>query len=222
MTVAPRPVPSTPTLPSVFGSIRPRPRWQETRLLILVALTLMIGSISLSLTLTKRFAPYDPGGLVVYLGALLAAHLAYVLAGRRSDQDGVVDVAAEGGYRVEVERPPGGRLAARRLEDDEPTERTGRLAGSRAEVSHERADDAREEHIQQGEEQESDDPDDGKEPVHQGTSPATSTTMTLSPSSIRSPSPSTSSPTVTPLTRDPFVLPRSVYTRVPRRPTTRA
>jgi cell division protein FtsW (lipid II flippase) len=73
-------------LPRILGPIRPRPRWTEGRLLILVGVALVVGSISLSLGLTGRLAPHDPGGLVVYLGAIATAHLAQVLAGRRSDQ----------------------------------------------------------------------------------------------------------------------------------------
>src|SRR6476660_1120253 len=89
-----------PALPSVLGPIRPRPRWQETRLLLIVAIALIVGSISLSLSLTKRFAPYDPGGLLVYLAALLAAHLAQVLAGRRSDQVLLPTVGMLGGISL--------------------------------------------------------------------------------------------------------------------------
>jgi cell division protein FtsW (lipid II flippase) len=86
--------------PRVRGLIRPRPRsrWLELKLLGIVAATLLVGSVSLALTvrarageeapagLTGSVGPYDPGALAVYLGALLAAHLAFVLAGRRTDQ----------------------------------------------------------------------------------------------------------------------------------------
>ena len=77
---------SAPSLPRILGPIRPRPRWTETRLLAIVALALVVGSLSLGLTLAHRFVPYDPGGLAIYLAALGGAHLAMVLAGRRSDQ----------------------------------------------------------------------------------------------------------------------------------------
>ncbi|HEY3073211.1 MAG TPA: FtsW/RodA/SpoVE family cell cycle protein [Candidatus Limnocylindrales bacterium] len=85
-------------LPPILGGIRPRPRWRELALLALVALTLTVGAISLGSTLVARsaergaaipkgaFAPYGAALLVVYLGALLAAHVAQVLAGRRTDQ----------------------------------------------------------------------------------------------------------------------------------------
>jgi len=77
---------SAPSLPRILGPIRPRPRWTETRLLAIVALALVVGSLSLGLTLAHRFVPYDPGGLAIYLAALGGAHVAMVLAGRRSDQ----------------------------------------------------------------------------------------------------------------------------------------
>ena len=77
---------SAPALPRVLGSIRPRARWTETKLLILVAGTLTVGSVSLSLAFTGRLAPFDAPGLAIYLLAIGLAHGAQVLAGRRSDQ----------------------------------------------------------------------------------------------------------------------------------------
>ncbi len=73
-------------LPGVLAAIRPRPRWTETRLLTLVAVALVVGSVSLGLTVTGDLAPYDLRGLLIYLAALGIAHLAQILAGRRSDQ----------------------------------------------------------------------------------------------------------------------------------------
>jgi len=73
-------------LPRILGAIRPRPRWTETRLLAIAALALILGSISLSAGLTGRLALYAPQGLAIYLVALGLAHLAQVLAGRRSDE----------------------------------------------------------------------------------------------------------------------------------------
>jgi cell division protein FtsW (lipid II flippase) len=73
-------------LPGILAPIRPRMRWTETRLLALVAVALLVGSISLGLTLTGDLAPYDVRGLAIYLAALGIAHLAQILAGRRSDQ----------------------------------------------------------------------------------------------------------------------------------------
>lgn len=78
--------PAAVELPRILGSIRPRPRWTETKLLLLAALTLLVGSVSLGATLTGEFAPYQPRGLAIYLAALGVAHLAQVFAGRRSDQ----------------------------------------------------------------------------------------------------------------------------------------
>ena len=69
-----------------IGPIRPRWRWTETRLLGLVALTLAVGSVSLSGGLTGTLGLYDPQTLLVYLAALAVGHLAFVLAGRRTDQ----------------------------------------------------------------------------------------------------------------------------------------
>jgi cell division protein FtsW (lipid II flippase) len=84
--------PATLALPRILGPIRPRPRWREARLLAVVAVTILVGSVSLSLAQRAPDAP--PGGLepaepfhlTVYLGVLLLAHLAQVMAGRRTDQ----------------------------------------------------------------------------------------------------------------------------------------
>jgi cell division protein FtsW (lipid II flippase) len=73
-------------LPRILGEIRPRARWTETRLMLIVAATLIVGSVSLSLGTDGRLAPYDLRGLTVYLATLGLAHLAQVLAGRRSDE----------------------------------------------------------------------------------------------------------------------------------------
>ena len=73
-------------LPRILGQIRPRARWTETKLMLIVAAALVVGSISLSLGTDRGLAPYDLRGLVVYLAALGLAHLGQVLAGRRSDE----------------------------------------------------------------------------------------------------------------------------------------
>ena len=88
------------SLPRVFGPIRPRPRWLEFRLLALVAVTLATGSLSLGATVTGRFVLSDATGLLVYLAALLAAHAAQVLAGRRTDQILLPTVAMLGGISL--------------------------------------------------------------------------------------------------------------------------
>ena len=41
--------PATLTLPRILGPIRPRPRWREARLLAVVAVTILVGSVSLAL-----------------------------------------------------------------------------------------------------------------------------------------------------------------------------
>ena len=79
--------------------IRPRPRNRELGLLAVVAAALVTGGASLGATerwlkaqaagekvTAFGFAPPDPRGLGVYIGALLLVHLAFVLAGRRTDQ----------------------------------------------------------------------------------------------------------------------------------------
>jgi cell division protein FtsW (lipid II flippase) len=77
---------------SRIGPIRPRFRRRELGLLVVVALALIAGSISLGATRTILadrtlvLAPAHPFRLLVYLLALGAAHLAQVLAGRRTDQ----------------------------------------------------------------------------------------------------------------------------------------
>ena len=90
----------TPALHRTFGPIRPRPRWLELRLLGLVALALAAGSVSLGATVTRRFGLYDAEGLLIYLGALFAAHAGQVLAGRRTDQILLPTVAMLGGISL--------------------------------------------------------------------------------------------------------------------------
>jgi cell division protein FtsW (lipid II flippase) len=81
----------TRTRPAL-GKIRPRARRRESGLLIIVALVLFLGSVSLGATQRElagqkiTWLPADAGQLIVYLAALFGAHLALVLAGRRSDQ----------------------------------------------------------------------------------------------------------------------------------------
>jgi cell division protein FtsW (lipid II flippase) len=87
-------------LPRVLGPIRPRPRWLELRLLVLVAIALVFGSLSLGATVNGSFRLYDAGGLAIYLTALLAAHVAQVLARRRTDQVLLPTVAMLGGISL--------------------------------------------------------------------------------------------------------------------------
>jgi cell division protein FtsW (lipid II flippase) len=84
---------STLSLPRILGEIRPRPRWREARLLAIVAAAILVGSVSLELArrtdetaATAGFSPAEPVHLAIYLGLLVAAHVAQVLTGRRTDQ----------------------------------------------------------------------------------------------------------------------------------------
>jgi cell division protein FtsW (lipid II flippase) len=98
---------AAPTLPAILGGIRPRPRWREAKLLAIVALTLLAGSVSLDLArraadpaTTAGLGPANPTHLAFYLGLLLAAHLAQVLTGRRTDQILLPAVAMLGGISL--------------------------------------------------------------------------------------------------------------------------
>ncbi len=96
----PAPAAGSPALPRVFGGIRPRPRWLELRLLALVSIALAVGSLSLGATLERSFRLYDAQGLGIYIVALFVAHLAQVLAGRRTDQVLLPTVAMLGGISL--------------------------------------------------------------------------------------------------------------------------
>ena len=91
---------AAPALPRVLGPIRPRPRWLELRLLGFVSVALVVGSLSLGTTVNGRLSLADPDNLAIYLGALLAAHIAQVLAGRRTDQILLPAVAMLGGISL--------------------------------------------------------------------------------------------------------------------------
>ena len=80
-------------------AVRPRLRPVELLLLSIVVFALVVGAASLGATqrlLAAQAAgeapgaidlsPPDPRGLALYLGALFLVHLAFVLAGRRTDQ----------------------------------------------------------------------------------------------------------------------------------------
>ena len=54
--------------------------------MLIAAIALLIGSVSLSLGIDGRLAVHDPRGLAVYLATLVLAHVAQVVAGRRSDE----------------------------------------------------------------------------------------------------------------------------------------
>ena len=85
--------------PSTRWQVHPRLRRTELALLGLVAVTLLVGGASLGAGLSAQqdlraghplgsldLMPPDLRGLVVYLVALFVVHLAFVLAGRRTDQ----------------------------------------------------------------------------------------------------------------------------------------
>jgi cell division protein FtsW (lipid II flippase) len=69
-------------------------------LLLLVAVALAIGSVSLGAARSGTLGLYDPWGLGIYLGALFASHVAQVLAGRRTDQILLPTVAMLGGLSL--------------------------------------------------------------------------------------------------------------------------
>ena len=96
---AARPMGRRPIASSILRGIRPRPRLRELGLLGIVATTLVIGSATLGATMRARpileagripaaanLSLWDPRALIGYLGALLAVHVLFVLAGRRTDQ----------------------------------------------------------------------------------------------------------------------------------------
>src|SRR5262245_46911911 len=94
------------TLPAAWATlrpyVRPRPRWRELTFLLIVAVTLWLGSITLGTSLALRAAIIETGavptsldGLIqsahptllsIYLLGLLLAHVALVIVGRRTDQ----------------------------------------------------------------------------------------------------------------------------------------
>jgi len=84
---------AAPGLPAILGPIRPRPRWRETRLLVIVAGAVVVGSVSLALT-SQVADPGESHGLslanpvhvAVYLGLLAIAHTVLILSGRRMDE----------------------------------------------------------------------------------------------------------------------------------------
>ena len=81
------------SLPSILGPIRPRPRGRETKLLAVVAITILAGSVSLELAPrvadpgeSQGLSLANPVHIAVYLGLIGLAHLVLILSGRRMDQ----------------------------------------------------------------------------------------------------------------------------------------
>src|SRR6266576_826174 len=107
MTAGARGAAAQPDLPAILGSIRPRARWRETKLLAVVAATIVVGSVSLELTRhvadpgeATGLHPANPLHLAVYLGLLAIAHLVLVLSRRRMDQILLPTVAMLGGISL--------------------------------------------------------------------------------------------------------------------------
>ena len=94
-------------LPSILGPIRPRPRGRETKLLAVVAITILVGSVSLELSRriadpgeSQGLSPANPIHLAIYLGLIGLAHLVLILSGRRMDQVLLPAVAMLGGISL--------------------------------------------------------------------------------------------------------------------------
>jgi cell division protein FtsW (lipid II flippase) len=90
-------------------AIRPQTRWREAVLLAVVAVALIVGSLSLGSTwswqasripgadLAPTYQLADPRQLAIFLGIFVIIHLAQVLTGRRTDQVLLPAVAMLGG-----------------------------------------------------------------------------------------------------------------------------
>ncbi|MFN8620449.1 MAG: FtsW/RodA/SpoVE family cell cycle protein [Chloroflexota bacterium] len=95
------------------AGIRPRFRMRELSLLAAVALTLGVGWVSLASTRAGGFSVGRPGPLLVYLGALLAVHVAFVISGRRMDQVLLPAVGLLGGLSLLLMARLPGKLVTR-------------------------------------------------------------------------------------------------------------
>ena len=104
------------TAASLPGFPRPILRRRELGLLLVVAGALILGSLSLGFTRTGSPSLAHPAGLIVYLGALAAVHLALVVAGRRVDEVLLPAVGLLGGI---------GLLLAERLPQDLVVQQVG-------------------------------------------------------------------------------------------------
>ncbi len=94
-------------LPAILGPIRPRPRWREARLLVIVAAAIVVGSASLALTAqvadpgeSHGLSLANPLHIAIYLGLLAVAHLVLVLSGRRMDEILLPTAAMLGGISL--------------------------------------------------------------------------------------------------------------------------
>jgi cell division protein FtsW (lipid II flippase) len=98
---------SASSLPAILGPIRPRARGRESRLLLIVAVTILAGSVSLELAShvtdpgeSQGLSPANPLHLAVYLGLIGIAHLVLILSGRRMDQILLPATAMLGGFSL--------------------------------------------------------------------------------------------------------------------------
>jgi cell division protein FtsW (lipid II flippase) len=80
--------------------IRPRPRPRETLLLAAVGLALVVGWVTLAAQEAGGLTLGDPSPLIVYLGAVAAVHLAFIVTGRRTDEVLFPCVALLGGLSL--------------------------------------------------------------------------------------------------------------------------
>jgi cell division protein FtsW (lipid II flippase) len=104
------------TAASLPGFPRPRIRRRELGFLLVVAGALVLGNLSLGLTRNGSLGLVDPAGLLIYLAALAAVHLALVTAGRRVDEVLLPAVGLLGGI---------GLLLAERLPQDLVVQQVG-------------------------------------------------------------------------------------------------
>jgi cell division protein FtsW (lipid II flippase) len=107
------------TAAALPGFPRPILRRRELGLLLAVAGALILGSLSLGFTRTGSPSLAHPAGLVAYLGALAAVHVALVVAGRRLDEMLLPTMGLLGGI---------GLLLAERLPQDLVVQQVGPAA----------------------------------------------------------------------------------------------
>jgi len=107
------------TATALPGFPHPILRRRELGLLLAVAGALLLGSLSLGVTRTGSPSLAHPAGLVAYLGALAAVHVALVVAGRRVDEVLLPAVGLLGGI---------GLLLAERLPQDLVVQQLGPVA----------------------------------------------------------------------------------------------
>jgi cell division protein FtsW (lipid II flippase) len=97
------------------AGIRPRLRARELWLLLAVAGTLGVGWVGMASTRAGELSVGRPWPLLVYLGALLAIHVLFTIAGRRMDQVLLPVVGLLGGLSLLLMARLPQRLATREL-----------------------------------------------------------------------------------------------------------